>query len=131
MYYSGICPRDSEKARIISVKIVDSPRRLENDTSRIKIKVIVFINNCIILATYDLAFPTNLLTIRPLRWEICLFSHFDTRSLLWHLRAILYLPTHITHNANNSYAKKEGTSKANEEMKRNGEKTKEINLLHW
>jgi hypothetical protein len=43
----------------------------------------------------------------------------------------LYLPTHITHNANNSYAKKEGTSKAKEGMKRIGEKMKEINLLHW
>ena len=98
------------------------PRRLENDTSRIKIKVVVLINSCIILATYDLAFPTNLLIISPLSWEIRLCTHFDTRSLLWHLRATLYLPTHITHNANNSYAKKEGTSKANEEMKRNGEK---------
>lgn len=69
------------------------PRQLENDTSHIKIKVVVFINNCIILATYDLAFPTNLPTIHPLSWEIFLCTHFDTRSLLWHLRAILYLPT--------------------------------------
>ena len=97
-------------------------RRLENNTSHIRIKVVVFINSSIILATYDLVFPTNLLTIRPLSWEIRLCTHFDTRSLLWHLRAILYLPTHITHNANNSYAKKERTSKANEEMKRNGGK---------